>query len=794
MRNASFRKRIAGIVVLAAVFAVPRAFSQDSWEIFRVTETHKFTDMGPRSLAFDSAGHPRIAYGGSGLYYAWHDGETWHTGTADGAPGVGRHASLALTNTEDPRIAYYDAENGDLKYAREIVSSGVRVWLLETVDSDGDVGESCSLALDDDGRPNISYYDRTNGALKYARRGILGWTLVVVDAADNAGVESSIALDAAGNPAVAYVKGAGAPDRLYYAWFDGTAWHTEAVPSSGMGARDPNLIFDSHGHPLIGFVSSGFTHLVLMAWRSDTGLWTITTVDPGTPGGTELSMFLQRYDRPYFSYYALGSRDLRYADPYLGPDEELHWNLYAVETRGDIGRYSSIAGDLFGTVGISFYDVSGAALRYRDLMSPVSDFVDWSHDWGTNASLALDPSELPHVAFYDADHKEILYAYFDGAGWGVEPVELDDDSIDPPLSLAIGSDGLPRLAYYDGIRGLVRFARKIRAVQGYEWVTETVEADVIMPVPVLEFLRIRLALDGNDVPHLAYTAWDEEADAPDVRYARKVGDSWPVEVVETTAGGFLDFVLDPEGGRHLAYRMKVDTGWDYALRYAHRPPFGLADWTRETLDEIPGIAAIDLTLDPDGDPHISYAGGVVRSLRYAGWNGEEWVRRDFPLQDPVDTAIGAYGKDDVRIVYADFPSAEDGHSLRTVRFDPGGGNPVPESTVDEAGDAGAFCSMQLDSAGVAHVAYYDATNGGLRYAREGDWVRPILRWTGIERVAPGVRRFRWTGSCAGIDILRAARPDAHLWEVIAANLFGTRIEIKEEDGSARRFYKLRMAE
>ena len=89
----------------------------DGWVIECVDCPKQFSNMTDRSLRLDAAGHPHIAYGEDHLYYAWHDGASWHYETVDDAPEVGTHTSLALDGDGYPHISYFDESDNDLKYA-----------------------------------------------------------------------------------------------------------------------------------------------------------------------------------------------------------------------------------------------------------------------------------------------------------------------------------------------------------------------------------------------------------------------------------------------------------------------------------------------------------------------------------------------------------------------------------------------------------------------------------------------------------------------------------------------------
>ncbi len=140
------------------------------------------------SLALDTSGNPHISYDNlqsvmehiSTLMYAYKDSSGWHIEQVDGGGFLGdfRYTSLAFASgASSPCISYYSASSAhaygtpnDLKYAWKDATG----WHTQKVDgtdiSGNDVGEYCSLALRSS-YPYISYYDATNGALKYVPPG-----------------------------------------------------------------------------------------------------------------------------------------------------------------------------------------------------------------------------------------------------------------------------------------------------------------------------------------------------------------------------------------------------------------------------------------------------------------------------------------------------------------------------------------------------------------------------------------------------------------------------------------------
>lgn len=140
-----------------------------------------------------------------------------------GSTDHGKHASLQLDSGDNPSIAYY-GENGDLKFATKgglfaNCGPGGNSWTCNIIDSIGDVGQYASLVRDDFGFPHIAYYDATNQALKYAKfvasggncgffSGTYFWQCDEIDhmGSSTADMGISMAVDSQGYPVIAYQK------------------------------------------------------------------------------------------------------------------------------------------------------------------------------------------------------------------------------------------------------------------------------------------------------------------------------------------------------------------------------------------------------------------------------------------------------------------------------------------------------------------------------------------------------------------------------------------------------------
>ena len=324
------------------------------------------------SLALDAQGNPHISYfdlGAGDLRYAKRTGGVWSFETVDATGSVGSYTSIAIDAQGNPHISYHDQTNLDLKYATKDNASGV--WSIQTVDGAGGiaVGLYTSIALDAQGLAHISYYDQTNGNLKYARTPGMGWIVTTVDGGStDTGTFTSLALDAAGLARISYHDVTTGDLRVAWRTSPGT-FSIEAVDFTGIVGMWTSLALDGAGIPRICYYDQTNSNLKFISKES--GAWVAETIpDPFLVAGQFGSLALDAQGIPHISYQAESPYSvLRYARKIGGS-----WIIESVDVLGSQGLETSLELDAQGNPRISYREINSNDLKYADaavqLVSP----------------------------------------------------------------------------------------------------------------------------------------------------------------------------------------------------------------------------------------------------------------------------------------------------------------------------------------------------------------------------------------------------------------------------------------
>jgi hypothetical protein len=330
--------------------------------------------------------------------------------TVDGGPGqaVGEYASMKLDRQGRPHIAYYDAANGHLKYAR---FDGTR-WLVQVADPGiADVGQFAALALDSLDRPHIAYHDDTNGKLRYATLNGTTWTRELADPSS---------FDCGWYPSIVV-------DRTQKVW----------IASYDRGTGNPRLSRRTGTNTWVGQDLDTSFDL--------SGFWSSIAVDDSL--------------RAHVAWYNLTQGRLEIAD-----QSRTGWSLSVVDSSStDVGLYVAMVMDRTGGLHLAYMDLTHFDLKYANRVTPGGSWVRQTLDASANmtgydCSIALRPSGAPVIAYHDATRLKPMLAQKAGAGWST--ILVDDSPGITGLYTSVGCDtrGLPCLSYWDGSAMTLRFA------------------------------------------------------------------------------------------------------------------------------------------------------------------------------------------------------------------------------------------------------------------------------------------------------------------------------------------------
>jgi fibronectin type 3 domain-containing protein len=319
-------------------------------------------------------------------------------------------------------------------------------WTVQTVDGSGIGGIFSSIAVGSDGKQYISYYDATNGHLKYATNAGGSWATATVASTGAVGFYTSIAVDSNNKVHISYFDIT--HNDLKYSTNAGGSWATTTVDSTSGAGYDSCIALDSNGNAYIGYYN-GFTGALKYATNAG-GSWTSSTVASGGSIG-HTSMALDANNKAYFSYWDNG--DLKYATNADGS-----WATTTVDTPGDVGSYSSIAIDSNSKAYVSYYDATNSDLKYATNAngSWTTTTVDSVGNVGLYTSIALDSNDKACISYFDATNNNLKYATNAGGSWTCSTV--DTGNVGQYTSIALDSNNTAYISYYDVTNNNLKYA------------------------------------------------------------------------------------------------------------------------------------------------------------------------------------------------------------------------------------------------------------------------------------------------------------------------------------------------
>ncbi len=384
----------------------------------------------------------------------------------DSSENTGEHSSIVAITSSKIYIAYYDYNNGEVKFARSV--NGGTTWNKQVIEYIGDYSSNernislfviADRAADGDD-VYIAYYDQVNTRLRvaYSVDGGSSFTKVEVDNTADIGKYCSIAVVAGAGPAT---------DHVYISSYDSTTFDLKFAYSSNGGGVWANEIVDSTG--IVGLYTS---------------IKAVTDVGRGATAQDDI----------YISHYDVTNSNLRLArfnNDSVGANGyavDADWILtdVVVNAGTDVGKFSSLGIIAHATTPasdklyVSYYDATGANLNLlfnRSLDGGATWGatvpVDSANDVGQYSSIFVVQDRLAdgddvYISYYDAVTFDLKLAVSINGGTSFPTVSVVDstESVGEFSSISViqgGSQATDALliSYYDDTNTYLKFTKSL---------------------------------------------------------------------------------------------------------------------------------------------------------------------------------------------------------------------------------------------------------------------------------------------------------------------------------------------
>ncbi len=726
---------------------------------WRLQTIDSFGDVGNHaSMTLADDGDLWISYrNGDDLWVAWQDADSWRSQEVYSFGDTGRYSRIALNSAGEARIAHYDNTNGVTRISRLTGNQ----WMTTTVAPAEDSGDNnpydnigrIGFAIAANGDEHFSFLtgDDELAHATYSQSSSI-WTYTIVDSGRGewegsggtyeswsiCGQWSSIVIDSAGAVHIAYeasqINGAENPitqtisvwwhEAMRHAVYSGGSWMVEDVVSNATG--DPfteyewsEMALGGSGNPVIAYQNVSGWDSIWLATHSG-GSWTTEMVRAGYLGD-HIRLAISSSGDNFISSYNTSTKDLVLLRENAGS-----WSYHSVARSGDVGAFNDIIIDSNGDEIFVYYD------NDKDDLIVATPGLD-----GDGDGIVDEQDRCPNSGSGE-------YIDDTGCGWigSVVTTESDDDwgYVDAQRA----DDGTLHLAQ---MRGYIAGESSCH----YESNNETGNCDLryfagdaagVWNAPVTvdtadESGRyVDLAMDSDGGAWMSYMTIKQRGilgnvEASEARVAMPDGSGgWDIETLDSanSTGWHTDIALDGSGGAAVVWR----DGEDKMVRIAR---YDGTSWV--TSDVQVNATYPRVAFDDAGRIHVLYYSSDSLKLRMSVENGSDW--------DVIDLYDGVLGwfrpdmtTDSEGHLWLAFQRGTDDSSdstcdseweCKVLLMEYHNGSVISTTVMGEASRTqGVYPSVDIDSAGRPHVAWYDSDSDGISVATAGPygWERVVV--------------------------------------------------------------------
>lgn len=622
------------------------------------------------------------------------DETSWMKGIIDSESEVSNVVSAAIDINGYLHVCYYDTNGQDLLYATN--TDGV--WNTEIVDSVGNVGKYNSIDVDNTGKVHISYYDSTNQDLKYATGTLGSWATSTVDSIGVVGEYNSLVC-IEDDVHITYLDDSNST--LKHAAKSDGAWSLEVAATN---VDEGSALTANDGILYSSFISNSYK--LYCAVKNGTA-WMIEEVDVSASFAKEMDIAVSD-GTVFISYIDNNANVLKAATR----SSSGTWTAVVVDSVTMVNTLSwpSASGDSFGYLHMTYYDWGNQDLCYAMYNGSTWSLSKLDESGGVCSAIVSDDNNKQHVFYIDLVLAKTPLSYItnSGAKWVTETVDQQGD-VGEQSSIAVDADGFVHIAYYDDTNGTLNYASNLNG-----W-----EAVVVDNSSLSVGLNPSIALDSEGNVHISYY----DATNQDLRYATNAGGEWVVDSRDTggNVGLYSSISIDGDDGVHIVYLSSTSKNLKYTGNSG-------GDWVINLVDNSANIESkIATGVDSNNSVHVMYYRGG--ELIHANQTATGWFKESVESTDQLGEGISMY-IDENDVIYCTYYNTFS-LALKCIRNVDGVWN--TSETIESEGQGGVGSAIAVDSNGNERIAYVDTVNGVLKYAerRNGIWMYQKVDLDGV---------------------------------------------------------------